>query len=185
MPALLERWRARAAAALWGFAEATLFFIVPDVLLSGMALRQSWTRVWRACLWATGAALIGGALMFAWGAADADAGLHVLQQVPAISPAMCDGVALQLQRDGLLALFVGALTGTPYKTYAVQAGAQGISLLAFLLISLPARLLRFVAVAGMVALICHRFPALTLRWRVGLWATGWMTFYSWYFWFFG
>ena len=28
------------AALLWGFAEATLFFIVPDVLLSAIAVRR-------------------------------------------------------------------------------------------------------------------------------------------------
>ena len=38
-------------AAVWGFAEATLFFIVPDVLLSWIALHAP-RKALVACLWA-------------------------------------------------------------------------------------------------------------------------------------
>ena len=46
-------------AALWGFAESTLFFIVPDVLLTWLALSLP-RRALRACYWALGGALAGG-----------------------------------------------------------------------------------------------------------------------------
>jgi len=41
-----------AVAALWGFAEATLFFIVRDVLLTGIAVRRGCRTALRATAWA-------------------------------------------------------------------------------------------------------------------------------------
>jgi membrane protein YqaA with SNARE-associated domain len=52
-----------AAAALWGFAEATLFFIVPDVLLSIIAVRRGRRPAWIAMAWTIAGAIAGGALM--------------------------------------------------------------------------------------------------------------------------
>src|SRR5437868_1692315 len=64
-PASSRRW----AALAWGYAEATLFFLVPDVLLSWVALRDP-RAAGVACFWALAGALLGGATMYAWGAAD-------------------------------------------------------------------------------------------------------------------
>ena len=44
----------------WGLAEATFFFIVPDVLLSRLVL-SDWRLCARACLWAVAGALVGAA----------------------------------------------------------------------------------------------------------------------------
>ena len=53
-------------AAVWGFSEATLFFIVPDVIVGLIALHHP-----RKALWAGGAAVagacVGGALLYAVG----------------------------------------------------------------------------------------------------------------------
>lgn len=168
-------------AALWGLAEATLFFIVPDVLLSGLALRQPMRRVIRMCLWALGGALLGGLLMYGWGWFAPISVLGVLREIPAIDLALCEAVMRQLREDGLIALFIGPLTGTPYKIYAAMAGALALNPWLFFALSIPARLLRFVAVAGLVKLICRQWPGLPLRWRLGLWAAGWLGFYGWYF----
>ena len=46
----------RVAVAVWGFAEATLFFIVPDVLLSYVALKNLRAAL-LTCFIATGGAL--------------------------------------------------------------------------------------------------------------------------------
>ncbi|MBS1210219.1 MAG: hypothetical protein H6R19_2617 [Proteobacteria bacterium] len=177
-------WRLAWLAALWGLAEATVFFIVPDVLLSGVALRCPWSQVWRLCSWSLLGALLGGYVMFRWGAADALAAVAVLQQIPAIDAAMCDAVAQQLREQGLPALFIGPLSGVPYKIYAVQAGGQQLSLLLFLGLSVPARLLRFLAVAGATRWICERLPGMTTQVRMILWVLGWGGFYAWYFWHF-
>jgi len=173
-----------ALACCWGLAEATLFFIVPAVLLSWLALRWPWGQVWRACLWALGGALLGGALMYVWGWLAAPSALAALQQIPAISQEMCEAVAQALREQGALALFTGPLTGVPYKIYAVQSGAQQASLWLFLAISVPARLLRFLAVAGLVRLICRAFPGMSVRLRQALCVAGWSGFYLYYFWHF-
>lgn len=65
-----------AIAALWGIAEATVFFIVPDVWISFVAARRDWKAgVLAACLACTGA-LIGGAIMYLWASRDAEAARH-------------------------------------------------------------------------------------------------------------
>ena len=50
---------ANALAAIWGAAEATLFFIVPDVFLSWLALSDR-RQALIACLYALLGALVGG-----------------------------------------------------------------------------------------------------------------------------
>ncbi len=139
------------AAVVWGFAEATLFFLVPDILLSLVALR--------ACLAAVGGALAGGLLMFWWGHTNAPAALVALDFLPAISPGMLAAVAQSLEQQGYLAMLWGPMSGTPYKIYAVQAGALGLSLPVFLLMTVSARLMRFLAVTLLVAFVARRLLA--------------------------
>ena len=169
------------AGGLWGFAEATFFFIVPDVLLSAVAL-TSVRRALAVSVWVLAGALVGGALMWALGLANYSAGEELLVLLPAIDPAMVADVGRQLESAGLKALFAGPVTGTPYKIYALQSGSLGIGLVAFLLVSIPARMLRFVvvtlAVAG-VSKVLERW--LDLRWRQLMLALSWLAFYAWYF----
>lgn len=120
-------------------------------------------------------------MMYAWGAGAANTASAVLDYVPAISREMCDVVAEQIRTQGGSALFLGPLTGTPYKIYAVQAGGAQLGLLPFLLISVPARLVRFALITGLTILICHVFPRMTLFVRRSVHAVLWTIFYAWYF----
>lgn len=172
-------------AAIWGFAEATLFFIVPDVLLSAIALKDL-RRALFACLWALLGALLGGLLMYLWGEADHQAVAGVVEKVPAISRELLDEVSRSLSEQGLLAVLLGPLFGIPYKTFAINASAAGISLLAFMLVSIPARLIRFV----LVTLLVHSIARLLSRfWSASrihaLFGIAWVTFYAAYFTFYG
>ncbi len=168
---------AEAVAALWGLAEATLFFVVPDVWLSLVAA-ASRRRALRACLWAAAGALAGGLAMHAWGAADPAWALAAVERVPAVSSAMVERVAAQLGEHGLWALFVGPWTGTPYKLYAVQAGALGVPAWQFALASVPARLARFLVLSWMLGRLAGRLPA---RWRAPALLAGWAVFYAGFF----
>lgn len=171
----------RTLAALWGFAEATLFFVVPDVLLSWIALTDR-REALRACLFALVGALAGGLLMFAWGAADPVASWQVVEQVPAIGTRMLVRVREELAEDGILAILLGPISGTPYKTYAIQASAANIDWLAFLLISAPARGLRFLLVTLLADLVStHVFPRFGLGQRRRILAAVWLAFYAFYF----
>ena len=179
-----ESWVERHAdplALVWGFAEATLFFIVPDVLITWAALRNG-RRAWHACLWALAGALIGGSAMWLWGRHDSATALRALDAIPAISPDMCARVEQEIRQDGAVALLRGPIGGVPYKIYAVNAGAGGVPLWSFLAISIPARLARFVVIAALTVLACRVFwktpPIARRAIHLGMWTV----FYAWYFW---
>ena len=55
-----------------GIAEATVFFIVPDVWISFVALRRGWQAGALAAFFACIGALIGGAIMYLWGSNDTE-----------------------------------------------------------------------------------------------------------------
>lgn len=169
------------AGSLWGLAEATMFFIVPDVLLSAVAL-TSVRRALTLGVWVLAGALVGGTVMWMLGRAQPATGTELLVLLPAIDAAMIADVGQQLQSSGLPALFAGPVTGTPYKIYALQSGNLGVGLLEFLLVSVPARMLRFVAITlavGACSALLGRW--LNLRWRRMLLALSWTAFYVWYF----
>ncbi len=147
------------------------------MLLSALALRGLRVAL-PACAWATVGALVGGLTMYLWGAAAPEAAWSLLDRVPAIDPAMQAGVRASLAEHGLAALFLGPLTGTPYKPYAVAAGQQGVSPAAFLLVSVPARALRFVAIVALTHLLARRLPP---RRRPIVLALCWLGFYAAYF----
>lgn len=166
---------------LWGLAEATLFFIVPDVLLSAVALRDRALAL-RLCLWTLGGALICGLTMYLWGRHDVERAGEVLAMLPAIDGLMLARVGEDLERLGALATFLGPLSGTPYKIYAAMSPEAGIALAMFLAISIPARLIRFVLIVGITALVSRtllsRWPA---RARLYLLLMLWALFYTVYF----
>ncbi len=168
-------------AAGWGFAEATLFFLVPDIWLTTWAAHAP-RRAFIACVFALLGALVGGAIMYGWGAADHDAATATVQRVPAISAQMVAETDSSLRDDGAVALFAGVFRGRPYKLFAVTAGAQQFGLLAYLLVSVPARLLRFVILTAATILAVH-YSRRWLRPRVQtlLILGGWAVFYSWFF----
>lgn len=167
------------AAALWGVAEATVFFIVPDVYLTAVALRDRRAAL-RACAAALVGALAGGCLMYQWGAGEPAAARALVERVPAISTGMVDRVEQEIADRGTLALFIGPLRGTPYKIYAVAAGQRGTGLLLFLAVSVPARLLRFVVLTLAVAWLSGRAPGWSLRAKRTLHAVLWTVFYAGY-----
>lgn len=139
-------------AAAWGFAEATLFFVVPDVLLTAVALRD-WRRGLVLAAWATAGAVLGGAALWVWARAQPEVATSVVAAVPAISRGAIDDAAARLAADGLWALFPAAVTGVPYKLFVLAAAQQGTGPWVFLLVSIPARGARFVASVAVAAAI--------------------------------
>lgn len=168
-------------ALLWGFAEATFFFIVPDVWLSALAL-FSFRRALRASGYALGGALLGGNLMYLWGRSAPETAAGFVESIPAISAALMSRANTELAQQGVSAVLFGILSGTPYKVFAVHAATAGIAWPDFLLISIPARGLRFL----LSTLIAQGAAATVLRSvagsvRLWVWASFWVVFYSAYF----
>ena len=187
VPSWAWKWPALA----WGFAEATFFFIVPDVFLTYIALKD-WRQATRACFWALGGALVGGAVMYAWGALDMDSAEDFLETVPAVNYDMLKLIESQVESDGSQASLSGRVTG-PYKIYGAYAGAAGVNLFTFLLISIPARLLVFLLTTWFFAAVFNfhfvyrsfdfqsPLKKLSPRGRMILLSVLWIAFYSWYF----
>ena len=136
-----------------------------------------------ASLYALAGALTGGALVYLWASHDPATVTALIEKVPAISSGMIEQVRADLEQQGAWAIVTGPLQGIPYKTFASQAPEAGIPLATLLAYSIPARLLRFIA----VTLLCYAGVRLLERWfspslvlRVLL--ACWITFYGFYFW---
>ncbi len=140
----LEAWP-HAIVFAWGLAEATVFFIAPDVFLTRLALRD-FGRAAIAGMWAVAGALAGGAgLWLAARHGEAGALLHLFEGTPGINAALVERSAHELSGQGLAALFTGGLRGQPYKLFAVHAGASNVPLAGFMVASAGARSVRFMA----------------------------------------
>jgi membrane protein YqaA with SNARE-associated domain len=165
---------------IWGFAEATLFFVIPDVGLSIIALGGR-----EAGLIATGyavlGALLGGMLMYFFGRADLDRVVAILHRIPLITPEEIENVQANLERSGIGAMFLGPFVGIPYKIYATFAHRIG-TLPIFLLVSIPARGIRFVIVVLAVPFLRDRFFAATahtaqIQVLIGIWVVGYIGYF--------
>jgi len=176
-----ERRRQLGLAFAWGLAESTVFFIVPDVFITRLALRD-YRRALAACVAATAGALLGGTIL--WIAARNGAARHLLDfftLLPGINSRLIAQTGQALYEHGLPAFFTGAVSGRPYKLYAVHAGTQGIPLAMFLLVSLAARLARFAATATGAWLAGRALRARTETFRLRLHLAAWTVFYLIYF----
>jgi membrane protein YqaA with SNARE-associated domain len=171
----------------WGLAEATFFFIVPDVLLTLIACRALRPAL-KATLAALVGALLGGAIMYAFGLRAPETARIFLDNVPAISPDLITRVTSQVSKSGLMAVLLGPIKGIPYKIYAVEWGSREGSFAAFMLISIPARYVRFLlasviarAIARLIGPLTHHRASIELL----ILAVVWIAFYGYYFAHFG
>lgn len=131
---------------LWGLAEGTLFFIVPDVLISLVALVRP-RNAWRHILVAIAGSMLAGIMLFGWSSQSPKSAAHAVAGVPLVNAEMFTQVDQSLRTHGKSAVMLGPLRGIPYKVYAVEA-PRFLSEAAFLSITIPARGLRFVLVWG-------------------------------------
>lgn len=168
-------------AAAWGFAEATLFFVVPDVLLTGLAL-SSLKRALYACLAAAVGATLGGLIVYLAVTAWPERAAALLMSVPGISDATFNTVRNLLEPGQFQGMLVGAFTGVPYKIFAAEAARDGYPLALFLLLTPLARLPRF-ALLSLLAWGLSRAlgDRLQVRWKLALCLSLWVAFYVGYF----
>ncbi|RPI14072.1 MAG: hypothetical protein EHM60_07620 [Lysobacterales bacterium] len=172
-----------AAAAAWGFAEATLFFVVPDVLLTWLAGFRP-RLVWRAVAACLVGALAGGAAMYVAALQWPGAMRALLEFVPAIGGSLVADTASALHADYASAMLRAGFTGVPYKILAVESGGQAQGLATFLAWSVPARLSRWllmVLAARGIAIVVRRCSQRADRILWALWATVWGIVYIVYF----
>lgn len=175
----------RLVAAAWGFAEATAFFIVPDVWTSRIALRSP-RRGMASTADALAGALAGGLCMYAVGrSVDPERCRELVTKIPGIDRPLVEETEQAVLRSPEVALLLGPPRGVPYKLFALAHGRQRRSLGHFLVVSVPARWVRFALVTGGVGAAgaagrSHLPPALQPC-LPAVFYGGWVAFYTWYF----
>jgi hypothetical protein len=168
-------------AAGWGAAEATVFFVVPDVQVGWVALRRPRLAVatWLAAVvgGVVGAAAVHQAVLAGWNPDE------VFRSLPGTQAGDLERVRVAVERDPLRAFIAGAMSGVPLKIYVAEAARQGLPLrrtLGLVVINRAPRIGLFglsLAAAG---------AAVRLRWQpngrqaAAVYGLGWVAFYSWY-----
>lgn len=168
----------------WGLAEATFFFIVPDVLTSRLVLQKPGAG-FAACLYSLAGALLGGLLLFLIGRQPEmlPPVVVAIDWLPGINPALMEEARLGLDQHGPAALFTGVLAGIPYKLYAAQSAAAGLGLGTFVLASAAARLIRFLLVTIFAWFAGAKLlPNLSTTIKLRIHLASWIVFYFFYFW---
>lgn len=127
---------------LFGLFEATFFFIVPDVLLSYLALFSLKGALIGAMSCIIGS-LIGGLYMYRKSQRHFFKVKNFLVQVPAISDVLLQEAWANYEKMGIYSILLGTTKGIPYKIFAVFAPKFKTPLFTFLLVSIPARGIRF------------------------------------------
>jgi membrane protein YqaA with SNARE-associated domain len=166
---------------VWSAAEATLFFVVPDVLLTLVALfslRQS-AKTLAAIL---AGALLGGSVLYFAGERVPKAAESMVLRVPFVSQGMFAKTRHDLEQSGIWTMVKRPRVGIPYKVYAVQAGRYS-TWTRFLLVSTVARLERFAPfwiVAALTGLMFRRTVASHPAPAAAIHAALWIAGYAWY-----
>jgi membrane protein YqaA with SNARE-associated domain len=168
-------------ALLWGFGEATVFFVVPDVVISLIALLYGWRAGGLAVVAAILGAMIGGIVVYYWGQADLAGANAFFDSLPAISAHTIARAKRDILGDQFgVAMLMGSVTSVPFKLYAAQAGASAMPLWTLVAITPLVRLPRF-ALAVVVVGIAHKFaPAMLHAHKIKLLALFWISFYAFY-----
>jgi hypothetical protein len=167
-------------AVFWGVAEATLFFVVPDVLVGWLALRRP-RRMLAAWLAATvggiaGAALVHTAVRNGW---DPD---PVFRALPGTQIGDIPRVRAAIADDPTRAFALGAISGVPLKIYVAEAARARLPLRRTLVLVAINRAPR-IGVSGLAAAVVG-----TATRRIGpgslvtgaIYTLGWVVFYAWY-----
>jgi hypothetical protein len=165
--------------ATWGLAEATLFFVVPDVIVGAVGLYRPKKAV-AAGVAAVGGALVGGTLVYLVGTGVGDGLRSVMDAVPSIRPEMLLEARQDLLDQGGRAMFLGPSQSIPYKIYATEWSLLGWGLPALLAWTIPDRAVRIVSVgllmAGVGVIFRRHIQDHPGFWLV-LYAGSWTVFY--------
>ena len=159
------------AAGLWGYAEATRFWLIPDILLAWITLNRPRSIV-ASVIAATAGAVLGGVRMHK----DAREEHARLAEIPGINDALLLDAHERFASRGWVAVVRAPLDGIPYKVYATESGLAGKPLDELIAWTLLARLWRFILSATASALIGRVFSR-SVRRSEGMWFGGTLGFW--------
>lgn len=166
---------------IWGLLEATLFFIIPDVLLTFIAIHGFSVGLY-ASLLALAGALLGGTIMYVYAKHDFSRAYLLIGKVPSVGEKMLDDVEQSVTSKGIVAMITGPIRGIPYKIFAIYAPKVHIRYMSFLLASIPARFTRFFLTSVIAWLLANvLFDALPMWMKYCVWGIVWIIVYTIYF----
>ena len=175
-----HRWEDRAGFA-WGLGESVVFFVIPDVFLTLLAVRFGARRALRPAILATVGAVLGGMLVYSWASWHPSSAFGAMEALPGIDTTMVDMVRGDVAAHGNMALLAGPWQGRPYKLFAAASGELDLSLVGLVLLTIPGRLGRFLLSVSVAAysrsLVAGRIPAHAM---IVLWAGFWLLVYAGY-----
>jgi membrane protein YqaA with SNARE-associated domain len=167
------------AAGLWGYAEATRFWLIPDILLGWITLNRPRSIV-TSVIAATVGAVIGGVRMHEHAREE----YARLTEIPGINDALLLDAHERFASRGWVAVVRAPLDGIPYKVYATESGLAGKPIPELIGWTLIARLWRFILSAAAAALIGRVFSR-SVRRSEAVWLAGtsgfWVFVYARYF----
>lgn len=128
--------------------ESIFFPVPPDVMVAPMTLAKPsrWLRIGLIC---TIASVVGAVIGYALGYFALDAVMPWIERAGYLGH--YDVVRDWFAEYGVWIVFVAAFTPIPYKVFTISAGAAGMAMLPFVLISFVGRGLRFLLVSGLTA----------------------------------
>lgn len=153
-------------AGLWGYAEATRFWLIPDILLGWITLNRPRSLV-ASVVAATVGAVIGGVRMHR----HAHEKHARLTEIPGINGALLADAHERFASRNWVAVVRAPLDGIPYKVYATESGLADKPQGELIAWTLVARLWRFILSAAAAALIGRVFSR-SVRRSEGLWLAG-------------
>jgi len=159
------------AAGLWGYAEATRSWLIPDILLGWVALNRPRSIV-ASVIAATVGALIGGVRMHQHAREEQAR----LTEIPGISDAMLFDAHERFASRGWVAVVRAPIDGIPYKVYATESGVAGRPLAELIAWTPLARLWRFLLTAVGAAVIGRVFSR-SVRQSEAPWLAGTIGFW--------
>jgi membrane protein YqaA with SNARE-associated domain len=167
------------AAGIWGYAEATRFWLIPDILLGWIGLNRP-RSIAPSVVAATIGAVAGGVLMHQHAREERAR----LTEIPGINGAMLLDAQERFASQGWRALVRAPIDGIPYKVYATEAGVASAPLAELIVWTIPARVWRFVLTAIGAAVIGRVFSS-SVRRNEGHWLVAalgfWIVVYVRYF----
>jgi len=128
---------------LWGISEGVFFFIIPDVLLSFIAL-YSLKKGMKSSFIVLLGSLSGAIVAYYFVAPNVDI-TQFLLSIPLINKALLVK-ALEHLQIGAKGVVLGPITGTPHKAYSMLAWQLHIPIVPYLFYSAISRWLRFLLV---------------------------------------
>ena len=159
------------ASGLWGYAEATRFWLIPDILLAWIGLNRPKSIV-PSVVAATIGATLGGAAMHRNARQE-----HLrLTQIPGISDGMLVDARERFASQGWGAVVRAPFDGIPYKVYATESGVAGAPLAELIAWTPLARAWRFLLTAFVAGLI-GGFSSSSVRRNEGGWLVATLGFW--------